>query len=203
MKGDITMDQILNRQDFSLTDNTMFGHGWSSGEQKSGYCERAKEVLAQYRIEKSNLIMLEFELSEWKELKWEDVFHPEECLKGVRYDTDRVQSSNISDQPYQMVASAESKLERNEKQRTLILRDMERAKRKMRFSKKMLDVLKGNERKVAEQFWFQEQTVSVEEVALELMLAESTVKRIKAEAIETVALYLKQRDARQYRVWMA
>ena len=197
------MDQVLSRQDFSLADNTVFGYGWSSGEQKTGYCERAKEVLAQYRREKSNLIMLEFELSEWKELKWEDVFHPEECLKGVRYDTDRVQTSNISDQPYQMVASAESKLERNEKQRAIILRDIERARKRMKFSEKMLDVLKGNERKVAEQFWFQEQTVSVEEVALELMLAESTIKRIKAEAIETVALYLKQRDTRQYRVWMA
>ena len=197
------MDMVLERQDFVLTDDAVFGHGWSSGEQKVGYCERAKEVLTQYRREKSNLIMLEFELSEWKELRWEDVFHPEDCLKGVQYDSDRVQTSNISDQPYQMVALAESKLERNEKQRTIILRDIERAKRKMRFSEKMLDVLKGNERKVAEHFWFQEQTVSAEEVALELMLAESTVKRIKAEAIETVALYLKQRDARQYRVWMA
>ena len=197
------MDQVLSRQDFSLADNTVFGYGWSSGEQKTGYCERAKDVLAQYRREKNELYMLELELSEWKELKWEDVFHPEECLKGVRYDTDRVQTSNISDQPYQMVASAESKLERNEKQRAIILRDIERARKRMKFSEKMLDVLKGDVRKVAESSWYCEVSISVEEMARELMISESTVKRLRVEAIETVALYLKRRDARYCESWMA
>ena len=84
----------------------------------------------------------------------------------------------------------------NENQRKMILRDLEHVKRRMEFSRKMLDILKGDVREVAERCWYRDGTVTVEEVAEELMISERTVKRLRAEAIETVALYLKRRDAR-------
>lgn len=196
------MDQMFCNKHITLTVMPGFLDGWNSEEQKKGYFDRARDVFAQYQAGRRELSILEFELSEWKELKWEDVFHPEDCLRGVSYDTDRVQTSSISDQPYQMVALAETKLKQNEKQRTMILRDMERVKRRMEYSRKMLDILRGNVRKVAECCWYSDTTASVENIAEELMVSESTVKRLRAEAIETVALYLKRRDARCCERWL-
>lgn len=98
---------------------------WQSEAERQLYRDKAERILEYYRTEELQLAMAESALAGFQELTWEDVFDPGSAMRGVSYDRDRVQSSNISDEPYQVYVAAESKLERNRREKQFLENDVQ------------------------------------------------------------------------------
>ena len=122
-------------------------------------------------------------------------------LKDVSYDKERVQTSNISDEPYQIYVAAETKLERNKRDRENIERTIITWQKRVDIGLSLLNLLRGTTKKVAQLLWFDEVAETWQSIADNLEISERTVGNERDRAIETVALYLKRSDYRLVRSW--
>ena len=174
---------------------------WQSEAERRLYREKAERLLEYHRTDEMQLAMAESELAGFQELKWEDVFDPGSALRGVSYDRDRVQSSNISDEPYQIYVAAESKLERNRREKEFLERDVQIWRQRVENGKAYLNLLRGQTRDVAELMWFDDRKMTWDAIANDLGVCVSTVKNQRSRAIETVALYLRRVEFRKVRYW--
>ena len=174
---------------------------WQSEAERRLYREKAERILEYQRTAEIQLSMTEDELSDFQELKWEDVFDPGSAMRGVSYDRDRVQTSNISDEPYQIYAAAESKLERNQREKRFLENDVQVWRQRVENGRAYLNLLRGQTRDVAEMMWFDERKMTWDAIANDLGVCVSTVKNQRSRAIETVALYLRRVEFRKVRYW--
>ena len=174
---------------------------WQSEAERRFYRDKAERILEYQRTAETQLTMTEGELSAFQELKWEDVFDPGSALRGVSYDRDRVQSSNISDEPYQIYAAAESKLERNRREKQFLERDVQTWRQRVDNGRTYLSLLRGQTRKVAEMLWFDREQMTWDAIANDLGIGYTSVHRERDRAIEAVALYLKRVEYRKVRYW--
>lgn len=174
---------------------------WASEAERRYYRGRAEKLLGFYRYDLAELQRVQVELKNWTELRWEDVFRPGDVLRGVSYDKDRVQSSNISDEPYQVYAAAESKLERNRREREHLVREESEWQKRVDNGLRLLDLLRGTTREVARYLWFDAQEMTYEEIEKRVDRCHATVANERNKAIEAVALFLKRSDYRKVRMW--
>ena len=174
---------------------------WQSEAERQFYREKAERILDYQRTAEVQLSMTESELDAFQDLKWEDVFDPGSAMRGVSYDRDRVQSSNISDEPYQIYVAAESKLERNRREREFLERDAHTWRLRVEGGRAYLNLLRGQTRKVAEMLWFDEKQMTWDAIANDLGIGYTSVHRERDRAIEAVALYLKRVEYRKIRYW--
>ena len=65
----------------------------------------------------------------------------------------------------------------------------------------MLDLMRGDTRRVAEYLWFDEEQMTWEGIGDKLYISRATVGRERDRAVEIVALYLKRTDFRRVRFW--
>ena len=174
---------------------------WESEAERVYYRGRAERLLGFYRNDVARLRSAQVDLSNWQELKWEDVFDPTAGLRGVSYDRERVQTSNISNEPYQIYVNAETKLERNKREREYLEREVHEWQRRVNTGLNLLDLLQGTTQKVARYLWFDEENLSWDAVADKLAIGRTSVRRERDRAIEVIALYLKRTDYREVRKW--
>ena len=174
---------------------------WESNAERSYYRAKAERLLSFYRSDVEELHKAQTDLECWQELKWEDVFDPTDVLRGVSYDKERVQTSNISDEPYQIYVAAETKLERNKRDRENIERAIITWQKRVDIGLSLLNLLRGTTKKVAQRLWFDEVAETWQSIADNLEISERTVGNERDRAIETVALYLKRSDYRLVRSW--
>ena len=174
---------------------------WESNAERSYYRGKAERLLGFYRSDMEELHQAQVSLDSWQELKWEDVFDPTDVLRGVSYDKERVQTSNISDEPYQIYVTAENKLERNKRDREMLEREVMLCRERVDTDLSLLTLLRGNTRKVAELLWYDEQEPTWDAIAEKVDVSRMTVSNERNRAIETVALFLKRSDYRKVRMW--
>lgn len=174
---------------------------WESEAERVYYRRRAEKLLGFYRNDVARLRSAQVDLSNWQELKWEDVFDPTAGLRGVSYDRERVQTSNISNEPYQIYVNAETKIERNKRERLFLEREVREWQRRVDTGLSLLDLLQGTTQKVAHYLWFDEENLSWDAVADKLSIGRTSVWRIRDKAIEMVAMFLKRSDYREVRMW--
>lgn len=174
---------------------------WESNAERSYYRSKAERLLGFYRSDVEELHQAQVSLDSWQELKWEDVFDPTDVLRGVSYDKERVQTSNISDEPYQIYVAAENKLDRNRRDREMLEREVMLCKERVDTDLSLLTLMRGNTRKVAELLWYDEQEPTWDAIADTLEIGRTSVHRERDRAIESVALYLKRSDYRKVRMW--
>ena len=174
---------------------------WESEAERIYYRGRAEKLLGFYRNDVVRLRSAQVDLSNWRELKWEDVFDPTAGLRGVSYDRERVQTSNISNEPYQIYVNAETKIERNKREKQYLEREVREWQRRVDTGLSLLDLLQGTTQKVARYLWFDEDNLSWEAVADKLEIGKTSVWRIRDKAIEMVAMFLKRTDYREVRMW--
>ena len=174
---------------------------WESEAERRHYREKAELFLNFYRNDVMELDEAEGALRQWQELTWKDVFDASSVLRGMDYAKDRVQSSNISDEPYQVYVAAESKLERNKRERDYLEREVETWRKRVEHGKAYLNLLRGQTRTVAELLWFSERKLTWDEIANKLGISRPTVQRERDRTIEAVAWYLKRTEYRRVRLW--
>lgn len=185
-------DPMTGGSDFDIEVIHLFGSpdDWISREQQEGYYIRALEVLNQYRDCVMALTDLEIDLDEkYPEISWEDAFCADDGMRGLSYDKDRVQSSNISNIPEQVYIAAEEKIERRKAYRERLFRDMAKLKKRIAFSQKMLTYLRGDTRTVAECFWFSDENYTWNDIADLLGKSHGTVSIAELDLL-TIGLVL-------------
>lgn len=174
---------------------------WESEAERVYYRGRAEKLLGFYRNDVARLRSAQVDLSNWQELKWEDVFDPTAGLRGVSYDRERVQTSNISNEPYQIYVNAETKLERNKREREYLEREVHEWQRRVNTGLNLLKLLTGNTQKVAQYLWFDEENLSWDAIANVVHVSRMTVSNERNRAIEIVAFYIKRTDYREVNRW--
>lgn len=175
--------------------------GWQNETERRFYRDKAERILEYHRTGEIQLTMAEIALASFQELKWEDVFDPGSAMRGVSYDRDRVQSSNISDEPYQIYVAAESKLERNKREKQFLENDVRIWQQRVESGRAYLNLLRGQTRDVAELMWFDDRKMTWDAIANDLGICVSTVKNQRNRAIEAVAMYLKRAEFCRVRRW--
>ena len=174
---------------------------WESEQERAYYRDKAERVLGYCRENRIRLSVARADYEDFEPLSWEDVFDPSDAYRGIRYDRDRVMTSNISDEPFQIYANAEAKMQRNEKERRLLEWEVEKWQRRVQRDDKLLDLLRGNTRTIAKLRWFGERRLTWEEVMYETNLSMRTIQRERDRVIETIALYLKRKEYRSVQCW--
>lgn len=174
---------------------------WESKEERRYYREKAERYLSFYRGDVMELAMAKNALDQWEELKWEDVFDAGGGMRGIDYARDRVQTSTISDEPYQIYVAAEAKLERNRRERVFLERDVNICQKRVDNGRAYLNLLRGQTRKVAEMLWFNDRKMTWDQIAHDLGVSQTTVWNERDRAVEAVALYLKRTEYRKVRFW--
>ena len=174
---------------------------WESNAERGYYRAKAERLLSFYRSDVEELRRAQTDLEYWQELRWEDVFDPTDVLRGVSYDKERVQTSNISDEPYQIYVAAETRLEQNQRDRENIERTISICKERVEMDVSLLNLLRGNTKKVAELLWYDEQELTWDAIAEQLYIGRASVQRERDRAIEAVAMFIKRTDYRKVRMW--
>ena len=174
---------------------------WESKSERKYYRQKAESLLGSYRTDNEKLHQMQKELDAWEELTWKDVFDASSALRGVSYDHERVQTSNISDEPYQIYVKAETTLERHNKLKVILEREVFKWTQRTTTERSMLDLMRGDTRRVAEYLWFDEEQMTWEGIGDKLYISRATVGRERDRAVEIVALYLKRTDFRRVRFW--
>lgn len=195
------LPQIFRNEYVELLGVQVSMESWESNAERSYYRTKAERLLGFYRSDVEELRRAQTDLDRWKELKWEDVFDPTDALRGVSYDKERVQTSNISDEPYQIYVAAETKLERNQRDRENIERTISICKERVEMDVSLLNLLRGNTKKVAELLWYDEQELTWDAIAEQLYIGRASVQRERDRAIEAVAMFIKRTDYRKVRMW--
>ena len=175
--------------------------GWESPAERGAYRQKAEHLLGLYRYDLNDLNRVRMDLDAWVELTWNDVFDPTDVLHGVSFDKERVQTSNISDEPYQIYAAAETKLERNQREKTYLERELQECQKRVDTGKQLLNLLQGNTKKVAGYLWFEEEQPTWEAIAAKVDISYRSVGNERDRAIEIIALYIKRSDYRTVRLW--
>lgn len=191
---------VVFRDEFEDVFDTMLNADvWESENERRQYRERAERLLNFYRSDSAELSMAQFDLKNWRELTWEDVFDPSAGMRSSNYEKEHVQSSGVSDTTYQLYASAESKLERNKREKALLEKDVLEWKKRVDADLNLLNLLQGNTKTVAQYLWYETAERTMEDIAEELAVGKTSVWREKDKAIETIALFLKRMDYRKIR----
>ena len=87
------------------------------------------------------------------------MFDPTAGLRGVSYDRERVQTSNISNEPYQIYVNAETKIERNKREKQYLEREVREWQRRVDTGLNRLNLLTGNTQKA--DTWIEDSSIAL------------------------------------------